>query len=112
MTSIGMWAKSGRRGILTPAPHTTGHAGPRPAVPVRLTASGCPPSAMQSDPVGSSEGFHASHQPPLNPLGLPASSRVAVTTGSNSFRPVQPFPDRETLRGVSPARISRYYGLC
>jgi len=25
--------ESGRRGILTPAPHTTGHAAPHPAVP-------------------------------------------------------------------------------
>jgi hypothetical protein len=35
--------------------------------------------------------FHASHPPPLIPLGRSALTRTAVMSGSNRFRPVWAF---------------------
>ena len=46
------------------------------------------------------QGFHASHPSPLNPLSRSASTRMAVTPGSKPWRPVQPFTECETFRGV------------
>jgi hypothetical protein len=125
-------AQSGRRGILAPAPHTTGHAGPHRAVPIRR--SGSPPTARHGT-MAMSQASHASHRigayrPPrpcgchrcqyplrgrmpadqFSPSPLIETSGFCVSTGGlppparcSATMASADFP-RHFLRGISPGK--------
>ena len=87
--------ESGRREVFPPGSHTTGHAGPRPAVPGIPCGLSSTLSLLRWLCVGS------------------AVRRQPKSVQLESLLPAQFSPSRVVSPpGCSPARVSRYYGLC